>query len=147
MAEMKEMDIFHSYLKQKRLKRTVQRDIILDEFLKIESHITPEELYHIIKKTHRNIGLSTIYRTLKLLSECNLAREMLRKDGTSIFEHMYNHPHHDHLLCNYCGRYFEFYNQDIENLQKKVAEDHNFTMTSHRMLICGICSECRNMQK
>ena len=142
----KEMEIFHQYLKEKKLKRTFQRDIILETFLKTERHITPEDLYNILRKKHPGIGLSTIYRTLKIFTECELAREMRRSDGTSIFEHKYDHPHHDHLVCKKCGKYFEFYNEIIEELQKKISKEHKFMMTGHRLEIYGICSKCQEKE-
>lgn len=140
----KEVNIFNSFLKEKKLKRTVQREIILETFLKTERHITPEDLYRMLKRKHPNIGLSTIYRTLKLFADSNLARELRRPDGSSVFEHKYDHPHHDHLVCERCGKYFEFYDEVIEEQQKRIVESQKFTMTGHRLEIFGICSKCQD---
>ncbi len=142
----KEIDIFNNFLKEKKLKRTVQREIILETFLKTERHITPEDLYRMLKRKHPNIGLSTIYRTLKLFADCNLARELHRPDGSSVFEHKYDHPHHDHLVCEKCGKYFEFFDEIIEEQQKKIVESNNFKMTGHRLEIFGVCSKCQDEQ-
>ena len=137
-------EFFYRYLKAKGLKRTVQRDAILETFLEMERHLSPEELYQAVKRKHPHVGFSTVYRTLKILSQCNLAREMRSKDGQSVFEHKLDHPHHDHLVCNRCGKYIEFFNETIEQLQDRIAKEHNFTISGHRLEIFGICSECED---
>jgi len=143
MKNEKEKQIFIDFLKKKNLKRTEQRDIILDTFLKLEGHISPEDFYQILRKKHPEIGLSTVYRTLKLFSECELAREVQRRDGGTLFEHNHAHPHHDHLLCSKCGVYFEFYDEQVEKLQEEIAKRHNFKMMSHRLEIFGVCNNCQ----
>ena len=142
-----EKSIFHEYLKSHGHKKTVQRDVILEVFLKTEKHITPQELHHIIIQDHPDIGLSTVYRTLKILAECNLAEEIHRKDGSSVFERKHERPHHDHLICNKCGKYIEFINQTIEEIQKQVAREHGFKMKGHKLEIYGICKECQQEEK
>ncbi|MCE1245060.1 MAG: transcriptional repressor [Firmicutes bacterium] len=143
----KEKQIFRDFLKKKNLKRTEQRDIILETFLKLEGHISPEDFYQKLRKKHPDIGLSTVYRTLKLFSECELAREVQRRDGGTLFEHEHEHPHHDHMLCSQCGRYFEFYDDLVERLQEDIAHKHNFKMTGHNLEIFGICSGCQTEQE
>jgi Fur family transcriptional regulator, ferric uptake regulator len=143
----KEKEIFYGYLKKKGLKRTAQRDAILKMFLELEEHISPEELYRKLKKKHSHIGFSTVYRTLKLLSECGLAREMKSVEGAASFEHLYEHPHHDHLICAICGNISEFYNEQIEDLQERIAREYNFFMQSHRLEIIGLCSDCQKAEK
>lgn len=137
----KEKDIFIGYLKKKGLKWTAQREAILEFFLKYEKHVSAENLYDILKKKFPSIGLSTIYRTLKLLSECGLAQAS-NIQGCTTFEHKYNHPHHDHLICTHCGKYVEFINTDIEKLQESVAKEHGFSISGHRLEIFGLCHKC-----
>jgi Fur family ferric uptake transcriptional regulator len=71
-----EISIFEEYLKEQDLKLTDQRRQILEEFLKIETHVSTEELYARLKQDHPGIGIATVYRTLKLLCECGLAAEL-----------------------------------------------------------------------
>jgi Fur family ferric uptake transcriptional regulator len=144
MKHEKEKEIFREFLKKKNLKKTEQRDIILDTFLKVEGHISPEDFYQLLRKKHPEIGLSTVYRTLKLFSECELAREVQRRDGGTLFEHEHEHPHHDHFLCSKCSKYFEFYDDFMEKLQEEISNKHGFKMTGHRLEIFGICSSCRS---
>jgi Fur family ferric uptake transcriptional regulator len=71
-----EKAIFQDYIKDAGLRRTGQRDLILDTFLSTEEHLTSEDLCSLVHKVDRSIGLTTVYRTLKLLTEAGLAREV-----------------------------------------------------------------------
>ncbi|MBI2267459.1 MAG: transcriptional repressor [Armatimonadetes bacterium] len=140
---VKEKEIFRQYLHSHGLKHTDQRDAILESFLRSEEHLSAEDLYHLIRKKHPRIGFSTVYRTLKLLCGCSLARETRLRDGLTRFEHSYNHPHHDHIICVRCGQATEFVEPGIEALQDQVAKRYNFAIQDHRMEIFGICEKCR----
>lgn len=137
-----EVEILSDYLKKKDLKLTDQRKIILDSFLAIETHVTAEELYDRLKQNHPNIGVATVYRTLKLLGECGLANEIKFSDGIARYEHLLGHQHHDHLICLKCGQYIEVCDPAIEELQEKLAERNRFQIKSHRMELYGICKDC-----
>lgn len=138
----KEEDILYEYLKNKDLKLTGQRKIILDAFLGIESHITAEELYDIIKKNNPEIGVATVYRTLKILCEAGLANEVKFGDKVAHYEHLFDHEHHDHLICIQCGKYTEVCDPEIEELQQKLADRNHFKVLRHRMELYGICADC-----
>lgn len=138
-----EKEIFDGYLAQKHLRETPQRGMILDAFLKREEHISAEQLYDIVKKTDPSIGQATVYRVLKLLVEAGLAREVDFGDGIMRYEHSYNHPHHDHLVCKGCGKTVEVMDAVIEELQKRVAESFRFELTDHEMYLYGYCEKCR----
>jgi Fur family ferric uptake transcriptional regulator len=137
-----ESQILMNYLKEKNLKITGQRKLILDAFLNNESHISAEELYDQLKREYPGIGLATIYRTLKLLSECGLANELHFSNGVTRYEHLFGHEHHDHLICLRCGKYIEVVEPAIEELQAKLAQKNNFQVLRHRMELYGICHEC-----
>ncbi len=139
----KEKDIFFEHLKRSGFKRTAQRELILDVFLETEGHSSAEELYQIIKAKDPHVGATTVYRTLKLLAECGLAREERLGDGRTRYEHLYNHQHHDHLICTECGALIEFYSEVIENKQDEIARQYQFQPTNHSLRIFGICFECQ----
>jgi Fur family ferric uptake transcriptional regulator len=139
----KEEDILSAYLKNKDLKLTGQRKIILDAFLNIETHVTAEELYDIIKKDNPEVGVATVYRTLKILCEAGLANEVKFSDRSTRYEHLFDHEHHDHLICIKCGKYTEVRDQEIEDLQQKLAQKNKFQILRHRMELYGICEDCR----
>lgn len=135
--------LFEEYLAEKSLRLTSQRRLILDYFLHAEWHQSAEELYHQLRKLEPRIGFSTVYRTLKLLCECNLARELPLGDERSHFEPMYKVQHHDHLVCTGCGKINEFYCQEIEDLQQKICAEQGFALGSHTHEIYGQCSDCQ----
>jgi len=136
-------DIFVDYLSKKNLRDTPQREQILDAFLKREEHVTAEQLYDMVKKKDPSIGQATVYRVLKLMVEAGLAREVDFGEGVMRYEHRYNHPHHDHLVCRGCGKTVEVVDSIIEELQKRVAESFGFELTDHEMYLYGLCENCR----
>jgi Fur family ferric uptake transcriptional regulator len=122
---------------------TGQRETILREFLSREGHQSAEELTAAVKKKHKTIGQATVYRILKILAESGIAREVRLGDGVVRYEHNIDREHHDHLTCERCGKTIEIVDERIEELQKKLAKQHNFTITRHLMNLYGICDQCR----
>ncbi len=141
----KEQEILESYISQHKLKVTKQRRAVLEAFLGIEDHVSAEDLYRIVSDKEPKIGLATVYRTLSLLTESGLASELDFGDGQKRYEHKYLHGHHDHMICTKCGKIIEFHNQMIEKLQEKVASEHEFKMTSHKLDLFGVCKDCQDL--
>lgn len=129
------------------MRDTLQRELILQIFLRREGHISAEQLYDLVKKRDPSIGQATVYRALKLLIEAGLAREIDFGDGVIRYEHKYNHPHHDHLICRGCGKTLEVVDSVIEKLQKRVAESYGFELTDHEMYLYGYCENCRQKRQ
>jgi Fur family transcriptional regulator, ferric uptake regulator len=141
-----EKRMFLEHIKGAGLRRTGQRDLILETFLGTEEHLTSEDLYSIVNKLDSRIGLTTVYRTLKLLIEAGLAREVRFGDNKTYYEHHYDHEHHDHMICTECGRVIEFFSPDIEELQDQMASNFGFKPTHHSLRLWGICSECQKLK-
>ncbi|MDI6786476.1 MAG: transcriptional repressor [bacterium] len=139
-----EYSILKEHVKEKGLRITPQREVVLDAFLGTERHVDVESLYILVKKRDASISFATVYRTLKLLCECELAKELKFEGKITRYEHKYNHKHHDHLVCAQCGKIVEFHNDKIEEIQDKVARENNFKVLNHHLEINGICSSCRN---
>jgi Fur family ferric uptake transcriptional regulator len=134
---------FRSFIKAKGLKTTHQRDVIVDAFFKINYHTSVDDLFGEIRKTDKSIGYATVYRTLKLLKECGLAREWNFGDGHARYEHVADQSeHHDHMICLGCGTIEEFENDRIERMQDQVAKEHGFTVVRHNMELYGYCRKC-----
>ncbi|HEY8463954.1 MAG TPA: Fur family transcriptional regulator [Bacillota bacterium] len=144
MDHSREREIFQEYLAEKNLKFTEQRRIILNSFLATETHFSVEELYDRIKRNYPEIGQTTVYRTLKLLTDCGLANELKFTNSVSRYEHLFGHEHHDHLICTECGKVIEVRDEEIEVLQKELAQKHHFLVTAHRMELYGQCQDCQN---
>ncbi|MEW6601566.1 MAG: Fur family transcriptional regulator [Nitrospirota bacterium] len=133
-----------SFLKEKGLKSTRQRDLISSEFLAMGNHVTAEELYREINKKYSDIGFTTVYRTLKLLNKSGLAAERVFADNLTRYEPLTAEEHHDHLICMKCGAITEFQDLKIERLQERVAEEFGFLAVSHKMELYGYCNKCRD---
>lgn len=129
-------------MKQKGFKSTKQRDIIANEFLKTGEHLTAEELYKRVNNCHKNIGFTTVYRTLKLLAESGLATERIFADHLTRYEPVSAEEHHDHLICLTCGSITEFENPKLERMQEKIASDFGFSIVDHKMEFYGYCRDC-----
>lgn len=139
----KEKEIFLEHIQKAGLRRTSQRDLILEIFLKTEEHLSSEDLYWLVQKQDPSVGHTTVYRTLKLLTEAGLAREVRFGDGKTYYEHHYNHEHHDHLICIDCGKIIEFFSPEIEEMQDKMAEKYGFRLTNHSLRMWGVCEDCQ----
>lgn len=140
----REKEIFLEYLKKNGLKRTAQKQLILDIFLQTEGHLSVEDTYRILKQRDSAIGYVTVYRTLKSLVACGLAREVDLGDGRTRFEHFYNHPHHHHIICTSCKKTIEFLSTDLEQLQEEIIKYYDFKPLYHSFQIYGVCGDCRH---
>ena len=142
-----EQEVFLKHIQKAGLKRTAQRDLILDVFLRTERHLSSEDLYRLVQKEDPTIGQTTVYRTLKLLTEAGLAREVRFGDGRTHYEHNYKHQHHDHMICMECGDIIEFYSAELEAIQDQMAAKHHFEVRQHLLRILGVCAKCRRERK
>ena len=140
---MSETKMLRQYLRHRGLKVTQQREEIAQIFLGSERHLSAEDLYHQIRETHSEVGLSTIYRTLRILVDAGLASRREFGDGITRYEPGAGGEHHDHFICINCGAIIEFENQDLEDLQKEVAKKHKFTILRHNLELYGYCQKCR----
>ena len=136
-------EVFAEYLTNENLKMTPQRRVILDTLLKKNDHLSSEELYALVKKRDASIGQATVYRTLKLLSDSGLIEPLDFADGVTRYEPCYGKDHHDHLICEHCGKNIEIVDEVIERRQEQLAKEHGFTLIRHKMYLYGLCPECR----
>jgi Fur family ferric uptake transcriptional regulator len=143
-AEAKLYDRLEAYMNRKGLRSTAQRRIIADTFFEGPAHVSIEDLLAMVRKSDPRIGYATVYRTLKLFTECGVAAERHFGDGPSRYElsDEGTGEHHDHLICLECGKIIEFHNERIERQQEKVAENLGFEILRHKHEIYGNCSDC-----
>ena len=135
---------FRKALKEKTLKSTAQRDDIAHVFFGGHRHMSIDELYREVRKINPRVGYATVYRTLKLLKECGLADERHFDDGQARYEPTEaEEQHHDHIICERCGKIVEFNSQELEKLQDRIARFLGFVVSRHRMELYGICADCR----
>jgi Fur family ferric uptake transcriptional regulator len=140
-AGREERSALTAYLVRNRLKRSAQREAILDAFVRAGHHVSVEDLLEIVRRGHPEVGRTTIYRTLKLFKDAGLASELLF-GGEARFEPVWKRDHHDHFVCVACGAIFEFQSPPIERLQEEIASGLGFEIEGHRHHIFGRCRKC-----
>ena len=133
--------VFEQFLRTKHLKLTRPRISVMKTALEGRKHFEPEQLVHDLRTDA--VSRATVYRTLALLLESGLLREVIEDRGRRIYEPMHGLPHHDHLVCVGCGRIIEFTNPTIERLQDAVCRRFGFEPVSHLHQIMGYCKTCR----
>jgi Fur family ferric uptake transcriptional regulator len=136
-----EKEVFAAYLSQNHLKRSEQREVILDTFLRSQRHLSVDDLLRLVQRRRPDIGRTTVYRTLKLLQSAGLATELVLQ-GQTRFEREYKRQHHDHFICKACGEIFEFSSDEIERIQDEIAAGIGFVIEGHRHQIYGRCRAC-----
>ena len=140
-------DKFRDYLKEKGLKFTPERETVLREIFSLHKHFDVDEIYLKVHKKDKRLSRATIYRTLPLLVESGLIVETFRCLGKGSYEHIFGHPHHDHMVCIKCGKIIEFSNKKIERLQEEVCKKYGFKSIEHRLGIKGYCRKCSGERK
>ena len=141
-----EKRVLADYLAEHGLKRSGQREAIVDAFLRSDRHLSVDDLLGLVRKKRPDVGRTTVYRTLKLLQAAGLAQE-LQLQGETRFERDYGREHHDHFICKTCGEIFEFSSEEIERIQDQVAADIGFVIDGHRHQIFGYCRDCVSRQR
>lgn len=137
-----EHSVLRDFLKYNNLRMTPQRRTILQVFLETTGHIEVEDIYQKALEIDETIGISTVFRTMNLLTKCGLASENIISNGKRVFEKVFRRGHHDHLVCTECHKVVEFQHPMIEQFQQEVALNHQFDMQSHRMTLYGVCRKC-----
>jgi Fur family ferric uptake transcriptional regulator len=134
--------ILAGYLREKGLKQSVKRDRILEVFLETRDHLSTEDLHQLVKEKDPTIGYTTVYRTLKLLSQCGLAFEVDFQDGVVRYEHSLNRRTHHHMVCTSCGDSVEFFAPELEKVQRRIGKQFRFQPSRHIFQILGTCLNC-----
>lgn len=131
-------------LREHELKATSQRIALLKLLDATLEHFDAEEIYFELKKRQKNVSRATVYRSLETLVEQELVTKLDFGDGRMRYERRLSaDDHHDHLICERCGKVIEFFNLEVEAQQLAICEDHDFTPSTHTMHIFGICADCR----
>ena len=141
---------FEEHLSRLRLRQTKQRKIILDTIFSMDKHVDAEKIYLEVKKSDPTVGLATIYRTLKMLTDAQILDER-RFTDRSCFElaSTTDDDHHDHLICNQCGAIVEFYDKELENSKHRIAHELGFQLKNHKLELFADClnpSQCQRIK-
>ena len=132
---------FREFLEIRGEKLTEPRRILVRHIFDSHKHFDADELVADLREAGRRVSRSTVYRTLRLLVEAGLLRE-LRLTNRSAYEHDYGYPSHDHLHCTECNAVVEFRNDEIQKVRDAVSMEHGFRPVGHRFVISGVCPAC-----
>jgi len=142
------LERFDEFLQSKGLRKSQERREIVEQVFQQHDHFDADKLIAHLQRSERHCKVSrpTVYRTLSILVEAGLLRIMNLK-GRAVYEHDYGYPQHDHLHCQRCDKLIEFRSDEITALRDAVAREHNFRVLGHRLIVSGICEECRQTRR
>lgn len=132
-------------IKKNGLKNSKQREEIIAVLYKSGTHLSPEEITHIIKTTDKNASISSVYRILSFLEKEGFITA-LEADKSGRRYEIAAKDHHDHIICLGCGEIVEFVNPEIERLQIDIACHIGAKLISHDMKLFVKCSKCQSLQ-
>ena len=122
---------------EKGVKLTEQRKIIAKIMTDADDHPDVDELYNRVSKIDSKISIATVYRTVKLFEEAGIVTKHDFKGGKARYEQLME-SHHDHLIDIKSGKIIEFVDDEIEALQKRVAEKHGYDLVDHKLELYGV---------
>ena len=136
-------------LKNMGLKETLPRLKIINVFETSTSrHLSAEDIYRHLLEDQMDVGLATVYRVLTQFEQAGILMRHHFESGKAVYE-LDQGEHHDHLVCNQCGRVEEFYDEEIEVRQTNIAKDRGFKILGHSLHIYADCtkSNCPHRNK
>ncbi len=126
-------------LKSSGLKATLPRLKILEIFQGSSvRHLSAEDVYKLLLAENLDVGLATVYRVLTQFEQAGILSRNHFESGKAVFE-LDQGNHHDHLVCLDCGRVEEFFDDEIERRQHKIAEERGFKLSEHALSLYGNC--------
>ena len=130
-------ETIESKCKAKGVKLTDQRRIIAKVMTEANDHPDVDELYNRVSKIDSKISIATVYRTVKLFEESGIVTKHDFKGGKARYEQLME-SHHDHLIDIKSGEIIEFVDDEIEKLQKKIADKYGYDLVDHKLELYGI---------
>src|SRR6058998_3804397 len=135
---------FMEFLDQKNLRLTSQRQAIIDTVFSTEEHFTAEQLLEWSRRRDQSVSRATVYRTLPLLTESGLVREMdFGKDYKFYDPNYADHPNHSHIICQDCDKIVEFESDKIARLEDEISQRLGFAVKTQRLQITATCEELK----
>lgn len=135
MVDEKQQSIDSKFLRDAGLKATLPRLRILEILEKLEEkHVSAEDVYKALLDAEEDVGLATVYRVLTQFEDAGLVIRHNFDSGHSVFE-LDRGRHHDHMICVKTGKVIEFENEQIEQLQKQIAQEHGYQLEGHSLVL------------
>jgi Fur family transcriptional regulator, ferric uptake regulator len=135
----------YNFIRTKGLRKTAQRDAIIEAAFSTTEHYTAEDLLAMARKIERSVSRATVYRTLPLLVECGVLKEMdFGREYKYYDPNFVEHPHHNHLICVDCDRIVEFEDERIERLEDKIIHRLGFSPATKTIRIEATCDQLKS---
>lgn len=129
------------------LKVTGPRLKILNLFeTRPDKHMSADDVYRIVLEEEMDIGVATVYRVLAQFEEAGILMRHHFESNKAVYE-LNGGIHHDHLLCLDCGKITEFFDEEIEDMQERIAKKNGYDIQDHSLYLYGICAECQSKKK
>jgi Fur family transcriptional regulator, ferric uptake regulator len=137
-------DRFVAFLATKNLRMTSQRHAIVDAVFSTEEHFTADQLLDWSRARDKSVSRATVYRTLPLLTESGLVREMdFGKDYKFYDPNYAEHPNHSHIICEDCEKIVEFESDQIARIENEISHKLGFAVKTQRLQITASCEELK----
>ncbi len=137
---------FIEFLARKNLRITSQRQAIIETVFSTDQHFTAEQLLGWSRVRDKSVSRATVYRTLPLLTESGLVREMdFGKDYKFYDPNYAEHPNHNHIICQDCEKIVEFESDKIAKLEDEITHQLGFSIKTQRLQITGACEELKKL--
>ncbi len=140
----KEREKFVAYLKDKGLRLTSGRELVLKAALETHGHFSCEDLVKQFTVQHANVSRATIYRSVTELLEAQVIRQTAFGKKHNNYEHVYDEKPHHHAYCIRSGKYFEIPDLGEEKKYFPILEKMGFEVLGHEVHFYGISKECRD---
>ncbi|MEJ6949922.1 Fur family transcriptional regulator [Natronospora cellulosivora (SeqCode)] len=139
----RELDDFIIVLKEKGIRLTKQREAIIDVLLEAERPITALHIFQKLEEKFPKLQLSTVYRNLNHFEDCDILRKMdLDINNKESYFELVRGEHHHHLICVDCDDIVPL-DCPLQDYQKKVCSETNYTIIDHNIKLFGICPDCK----
>jgi Fur family ferric uptake transcriptional regulator len=139
--------LFVEFLRKRQARVTQARKIVLTQVFARHDHFCADDLAAELSSGPNHVSRGTVYRTLALMEEAGFVRVIRDTDVHAHYEHTFNHPNHEHMICDTCGDFIEFTDDSLDRLIAEACKQHRFEERTHRIVVFGVCEKCREQEK